>query len=527
MSHFPAGQQAPAREHQTDHKSHQRNSSPDHKGQDRGQGRNDMIEGEGIHARGIPEHADDKPAGRRGGESDRRAGRCQREHRNPHRASALVGTGRGFRSRFAEEDDAERLRETCRRETADERQTDHEAERRVDDGGLLRDDALERAEVDQELADESVQRRQGADRRGADEEERACPRHALQQSAKTVHIARARRMRHRPRPEEQQALERGVIDHMKKGARESRHRDGQVAVAHAEQSEPESERDDPGVFDRRIRQQAFHIALRQREENAENAGYRADPDQRQPPPGGRRAQECQNAKQAVDSRLDHHARHERGNVAGRRRMRFRQPHVKRHEAGLRSEADDSEEEQDACGRGGRRAERDEIERPRGAPEQEKQREQERGADVRGDKIRPPRPAHVILVVFERHKEKGSQRHELPRHEKQRGVSRDHDHDHARNQRIEEEPRSPRGSPAAPCRHVLLPVDGGQGGKDEDRNQEEGRQQIDFNRQRAVRHAPRPEPRFRDSSRQNANRLNQADHASRDSASHSERGRKPR
>ena len=88
-----------------------------------------------------------------------------------------------------------------------------------------------------------------------------------------------------------------------------------------------------------VGQQPLEVMLGQGEEHPSKPRSQPDADEDPSPPGFRMAQKGQGSKQAVDAGLDHDARHEGGNVAGRRWMRLGEPDVQRHETGLGSEAD--------------------------------------------------------------------------------------------------------------------------------------------------------------------------------------------
>ena len=107
----------------------------------------------------------------------------------------------------------------------------------------------------------------------------------------------------------------------------------------------QAQRDDADVLDAVIRQQPFQVVLRQRKQHAEHTRSQPDANEHPAPPQRRRAQKRERAQQSINARLDHHARHQRRNVARRGGMRFRQPDVKRHEAGLRAEPDDRQQKQ--------------------------------------------------------------------------------------------------------------------------------------------------------------------------------------
>ena len=69
----------------------------------------------------------------------------------------------------------------------------------------------EQAEVDEELTDEAVQRRQAADRDRPDQEAEGRPRHHLRQAAQVVDLAGVGRVDDRAGTQEQQGLEQRVV----------------------------------------------------------------------------------------------------------------------------------------------------------------------------------------------------------------------------------------------------------------------------------------------------------------------------
>ena len=84
--------------------------------------------------------------------------------------------------------------------------------------------AAEGGDVDEELADESVERGQSGDGRRGDEECHGGPAHRLDQAAEVVDVPRAGAVDDGARPEEQQALEHRVIEHVEDAAAEPEHR---------------------------------------------------------------------------------------------------------------------------------------------------------------------------------------------------------------------------------------------------------------------------------------------------------------
>ena len=143
-------------------------------------------------------------------------------------ASELLSVSRrvrgGRRARAAEETDAESLDKTGSGQRRRQRQ--QRAHRRHQEfqapGRQLRaeQDGLER----QPFRDETVERRQCRDRNAADQEHESRLRHAVDQAAEMLHVAFAGCIEYRAGAEEQQALEDGMIEHMKQGGGERQRR---------------------------------------------------------------------------------------------------------------------------------------------------------------------------------------------------------------------------------------------------------------------------------------------------------------
>ena len=72
-----------------------------------------------------------------------------------------------------------------------------------------------------------------------------------------------------------------------------------------------------------------------------------------PPPGRRTVEVEDDADEAVDRDLGHDAAHQRRDMAGRGRMRERQPDVQRHQPGLRAGAEQDQDQDQPGERGGR------------------------------------------------------------------------------------------------------------------------------------------------------------------------------
>src|SRR5512138_2776359 len=104
---------------------------------------------------------------------------------------------------FSEEHDAERLGEAgCRQATDDcqaaaDRDSQNKRPRRIGPH------AAEAGEIDEELADESIEWRQSGDRRRSNHERHGGPAHRFDESTEMVDVPRAGAMNHRAGPAEQ------------------------------------------------------------------------------------------------------------------------------------------------------------------------------------------------------------------------------------------------------------------------------------------------------------------------------------
>ena len=129
----------------------------------------------------------------------------------------------------------------------------------------------EQAQVDQQLADEAVQRRQPADGDRADEKAQRGPRHRLGQAAESIDLAGAGGMHHRPGAEEQKRLEQGVVPDVQQGPAQAQ--DDPIAALErpADQRQAEAHHDDADVLDAVVRQQPLQVVLADGKGHAEHA----------------------------------------------------------------------------------------------------------------------------------------------------------------------------------------------------------------------------------------------------------------
>ena len=158
-------------------------------------------------------------------QAERDAGRRERQHAQPHRRARLVSAGRGVAPGQGQERDAERLDEARHRQTAGQREPrDPEGEDQVlSDRAEAR--VLEEGQEREPLAHEAVERRQRGDRRRADQEARRRPRHPLDEPAHRLHVPRAGRVHDGAGAQEEQRLERRVVDGVIERRDQAEHRE--------------------------------------------------------------------------------------------------------------------------------------------------------------------------------------------------------------------------------------------------------------------------------------------------------------
>ncbi len=180
-------------------------------------------------------------------------------------------------------------------------------------------------------------------------------------------------------------------------------------------------------------------------------------------------------------------------------MRFGQPDVERHEAGLGAEADQGQHEHHsrstpAARRAWYVAKGVKFQACRACQAQQHEgEEQKRRPQMGRNQKHPAGVTHLRLFVLEGHEEVCSQRHDLPGHQEQDGGARDQHHHHAGDEEVEEEPRPAQRFLVTIGEQVVAAVDRRQSRQPQHRQQEERAepQGIDLRRaERAMRCVPR-------------------------------------
>ena len=206
------------------------------------------------------------------------------------------------------------------------------------------------------------------------------------------------------------------------------------------QRQAEADEDDADVLDRVIGEQALQIVLHQRIQHAEHGGDAADRQHHGAGPPCRRTEQIEHdAHEAVHRDLGHHPAHQRRHMARRGGMRERQPGVQRHDAGLRSGAD-QRKHQGECGdarcrvRGTHRVEA--VAAGWSGQQAEAQQQGEAGeachddVDVAGVRI-------AGFAMVRHHQRPGGERHQLPgEQEAERVVGDNHQVQPGEERRIE-------------------------------------------------------------------------------------------
>ena len=336
---------------------------------------------------------------------------------------------------------------------------------------------------DHPFAREAIEWRQSGDRRGADQEQGRGPRHPLDETPHLLHVARAGRLQDCARAEEQETLERGVIDRVVQ--RRCQRQDGEPGHAAGPEHEPDAEgdADDADVLDAAVRQKSLQVVLDEGREDAPQGGRSAQRQEQAAPPGRPTAEEVEaDAQETVDPQLDHDARHQRRHVTRCFGVGPRQPDVQGHEAGFRSEPEQGEEEDDIARPGwqarGDLANLDEG-RPRGLCAQKPQGGRDQGeAGVRHPGVPAAGAQALAGVAVADHQEVRSERHPLPGEQEREDVGGQDDETHAEQEQGEHHAGEAPASGRVAAGRVLERVDRRRRADEADHEEKRGAQCIE-------------------------------------------------
>src|ERR1041385_8332314 len=134
-----------------------------------------------------------------------------------------------------------------------------------------------------------------------------------------------------------------MIPYVQQSAREREPRPGWITKRDTDQRETESDENDADIFHAVIREQSFQIVLTKRECDAK---HRAGDAERRHGPSRRLRhwKPAAESDESVDAHFDCHSGKQSGDMAGRVRVRGRQPDVKWKQTGFQSEAGKREPE---------------------------------------------------------------------------------------------------------------------------------------------------------------------------------------
>jgi len=346
-----------------------------------------------------------------------------------------------------------------------------------------RGDAVEEPEVEQHLRDEAVQGRQGADGgRGRQEEDRR-QGHVVRHAAQRIERRGAGLREDVARAEEEQRLEERVVEGVEQGPGQTAERHEVVARGLAQRRDAHAEQDDADVLDRGVGQQPLDVVLQRGEDHAPHARNDAQGQQEvaRRAQHGQVAQRRDDAQDAVDARLDHHARHEGRDVRRGRRVRLREPDVQREHAGLHAEAR-QEDEQQRQGRlraeiFGQGAERRGAAR---AVQCDEADDEQHEAHVHHDEVCEGRAPHLAPLGVVEDQQERRHGHQLPEEEERvaavGGDDAQHGQRHDRQRRVVQRDVG-RGLFAQRVFEVAAGVEHRGDGADRDEQHEEGREAV--------------------------------------------------
>ena len=297
---------------------------------------------------------------------------------------------------------------------------------------------LEKPAINQPFAGEAIQRRQGADGDGAEDEQRRRPRHAFRQPAHVFDVARVRGVDDGPGIEEEQRLEKTVVPDMQQRAAQPQDDPARLVVRSAEQGQAYAHHDDPDVFDAAIGQDPFDVLLPDGEGDSRHAGDGADGQRRAAPPVRRNRKQGRDADDAVHAHLEHDPGHHRRDVARGVGVGAGEPDMQGHDARLEPEADEGQHEDRPRQRCRNVSDRNQCKRTGDVPPQGEHREQAQRPGVGGNQVDPAGPAHLGIVIFGGCRKIGGKRHDFPGDQKKNRIARHHHQGHrARQQAVKE------------------------------------------------------------------------------------------
>ena len=220
---------------------------------------------------------------------------------------------------------------------------------------------------------------------------------------------------------------------------------GQIRLAQRakHQRRAEADKNDADILDAVPREQALEVVLHQRVEHSQQSRRHAQRQHHGSHPKRRRSVEIEeDARHAVDAGLEDDARHQRGNIAGRNRVRLRNPDVQRNHPRLHAEAKKKKQKNSALlerrHARSQQMEAGEIQAAAGGGENQKRNQQQASAGVRHDQEKHSSIARLFLFILEADQAVRRQRHDLPGNEEEERIRRGENQRNAQQQQIEKE-----------------------------------------------------------------------------------------
>ena len=209
-----------------------------------------------------------------------------------------------------------------------------------------------------------------------------------------------------------------------------------------QQRRAEAHQNDADVLDAVVGQQPLEVVLHQRIEDAQQPGNHTDHQHHHAGPHRNGSIEIEeHTRHPVDSGLDEDPRHQRGDVAGRHRMRRGQPDVHRNDARLDAETEEQQKERDRAQRWGKLladpVQRGKIQAARGRGEHQESDQQHSRAAARHQEVQQSGFPGLRGFMIEDHQEIRGHRRQLPDDQKEQNVRRREDQGQGKQKQIQQ------------------------------------------------------------------------------------------
>ena len=203
----------------------------------------------------------------------RKESQCETAHAEPAKSEALphagvMSIGECAFARLAEKDHAEELDHRVATEGGGQRNAGGKHRDQHVDERTGQADGEEETLQQQPFRDEAIEWRQSGGRERADQRETADPRHGSHQATQAAEIALAGRMQHGTCADEEKALEEGMIEALVEHRRQRQRGKHWHRVGAEQDGDTNADEHEPQIFDRGVREQAFHVGLHGTEDDA-------------------------------------------------------------------------------------------------------------------------------------------------------------------------------------------------------------------------------------------------------------------